>query len=113
MSNWWQGYPWRHIQTNLREIDMIDISADQVVRDLQAFNAVDNNRISAVPGDLRTHGDQAIGKVYDLGLAGGIFEHGLAVRDIPEFAIEPVSIRKLLLPSKRPRPGGFVPLLAF
>lgn len=39
MSNWWQGYPWRLIQTNLREIDMLDISAAQVVRDMQAFEA--------------------------------------------------------------------------
>ena len=39
MSSWWQGYPWRHIQTNLREIDMIDISAAQIVRVLQAFKA--------------------------------------------------------------------------
>ncbi len=39
MSNWWQGYPWRLIQTNLREIDMLDISAEQVVRDMQAFDA--------------------------------------------------------------------------
>jgi hypothetical protein len=39
MSNWWQGYPWRLIQTNLREIDMLDIDAEQVVRDMQAFDA--------------------------------------------------------------------------
>ena len=39
MSKWWQGYPWRLIQTNLREIDMLDISAEQVVRDMQAFDA--------------------------------------------------------------------------
>jgi hypothetical protein len=39
MSNWWSTYPWREIQTNLREIDMIDIRADQVVADLQRFKA--------------------------------------------------------------------------
>ena len=39
MSDWWQDYPWRLIQTNLREIDMLDIDAEQVVRDLQAFKA--------------------------------------------------------------------------
>ena len=27
MANWWDGYPWRMIQTNLREIDMVDIDA--------------------------------------------------------------------------------------
>lgn len=39
MSDWWQNRPWRLIQTNLREIDMRDIRAEQVVRDLQAFKA--------------------------------------------------------------------------
>lgn len=39
MSDWWKDYPWRLIQTNLREIDMRDIHADQVVRNLQAFKA--------------------------------------------------------------------------
>ena len=39
MSEWWQDYPWRLIQTNLREIDMLDIDAEQVVRDLQEFKA--------------------------------------------------------------------------
>lgn len=39
MSEWWRTFPWREIQTNLREIDMIDIRADQVVADLQRFKA--------------------------------------------------------------------------
>lgn len=39
MSQWWENTPWRQIQTNLREIDMIDIRAEQVVADLQAFKA--------------------------------------------------------------------------
>ncbi|MEZ4619604.1 MAG: hypothetical protein R2867_29425 [Caldilineaceae bacterium] len=39
MSNWWENFSWREIQTNLREIDMIDIRAEQVVADLQAFKA--------------------------------------------------------------------------
>ncbi len=39
MIDWWKNYPWRLIQTNLREIDMLDIRAEQVVRDLQAFQA--------------------------------------------------------------------------
>src|SRR4030065_2265125 len=36
---WWQSRPWRLIQTNLREIDMLDCRAEQVVADLQAFKA--------------------------------------------------------------------------
>jgi hypothetical protein len=39
MAQWWINYPWREIQTNLREIDMADICAEQVVADLQAFKA--------------------------------------------------------------------------
>jgi hypothetical protein len=39
MNTWWTGYPWRMIQTNLREIDMLDIDAQRFVRDLQSFDA--------------------------------------------------------------------------
>lgn len=39
MSKWWENHPWRLIQTNLREIDMQDIDARQVVADLQDFQA--------------------------------------------------------------------------
>ncbi|HXF64235.1 MAG TPA: beta-galactosidase trimerization domain-containing protein [Caldilineaceae bacterium] len=39
MAQWWETFPWRQIQTNLREIDMQDINAAQVVKDLQSFNA--------------------------------------------------------------------------
>ena len=39
MSQWWDSFPWREIQTNLREIDMQDINASQVVADMQAFKA--------------------------------------------------------------------------
>jgi len=39
MTEWWHTKQWRLIQTNLREIDMIDIDAQRVVSDLQAFKA--------------------------------------------------------------------------
>ncbi|HEY5466945.1 MAG TPA: hypothetical protein VIL27_07945, partial [Clostridia bacterium] len=39
MKYWWNDYPWRYIQTNLREIDMLDIDAKQYVKDLQEFHA--------------------------------------------------------------------------
>lgn len=39
MADWWENQPWREIQMNLREIDMLDIRAEQVVADLQAFKA--------------------------------------------------------------------------
>jgi hypothetical protein len=39
MSDWWVGKPWRMIQTNLREIDMMDIDAERFVSYLQEFKA--------------------------------------------------------------------------
>jgi hypothetical protein len=39
MNDWWHTKQWRLIQTNLREIDMRDIKATQVVTDLQSFQA--------------------------------------------------------------------------
>jgi len=39
MEQWWKNYPWRMIQTNLREIDMEDINAEVFVEDLKSFNA--------------------------------------------------------------------------
>ena len=36
---WWQDRAWRIVQTNLREIDMADMDAEQYVRELQEFNA--------------------------------------------------------------------------
>lgn len=38
-KQWWKDRPWREIQTNLREIDMRDINAEQFVADLQEFKA--------------------------------------------------------------------------
>src|SRR5690554_6323557 len=37
--SWWSNYPWRMIQTNLREIDMMDIKAERFVEDLLEFKA--------------------------------------------------------------------------
>ena len=39
MADWWDSKMWRFIQTNLREIDMLDIDAERVVADMQAFKA--------------------------------------------------------------------------
>ncbi|TDG00679.1 beta-galactosidase trimerization domain-containing protein [Paenibacillus piri] len=38
-NKWWINRPWREIQTNLREIDMQDIDAEQFVAELQQFKA--------------------------------------------------------------------------
>lgn len=39
MSFWWENYPWRMIQTNLREIDMDDIYAESYAEQLADFGA--------------------------------------------------------------------------
>lgn len=39
MQKWTKRFPWRFIQTNLREIDMIDIDAEEYVKQLKEFNA--------------------------------------------------------------------------
>ena len=36
-KHWWDGYPWRMIQTNLRQIDMEDMDAEKYAQDLQDF----------------------------------------------------------------------------
>lgn len=38
-KHWWQGYPWRMLQTNLREIDMADIDADAYAEQLKDYGA--------------------------------------------------------------------------
>jgi hypothetical protein len=37
--HWWENYPWRMIQTNMRQIDMLDMNAAQYVQELQRFDA--------------------------------------------------------------------------
>lgn len=36
---WWDHYPWRMVQTNLREIDMADMDAERFAQDLEDFGA--------------------------------------------------------------------------
>lgn len=38
-KHWWQGYPWRMVQTNFREIDMSDVDAEKFASDLSDFGA--------------------------------------------------------------------------
>ena len=38
-KHWWAQYPWRNIQTNLREIDMRDIDAKKYVDSMKAMHA--------------------------------------------------------------------------
>ncbi|NLD43286.1 MAG: hypothetical protein GX657_07315 [Chloroflexi bacterium] len=60
MTDWWDGKAFRMIQTNLREIDMVDIDAAQYVADMQWFkaNAVLFNMagiIASYPTSLPSH----------------------------------------------------------
>jgi hypothetical protein len=36
---WWEGRPWRLVQTNLREVDMADIDAERYVAALRSFHS--------------------------------------------------------------------------
>lgn len=38
-TKWWESYPWRMVQTNLREIDMADMDAKTYVEDLEKYHA--------------------------------------------------------------------------
>lgn len=38
-KHWWEGYPWRMIQTNFRETDMADLDAKRYVQDVKGFGA--------------------------------------------------------------------------
>ncbi len=38
-NGWWEDHPWRLIQTNLRQIDMADMDANEYVRQLRSFDA--------------------------------------------------------------------------
>lgn len=39
MEKWWENYPWRNIQTNLRDVDMEDIDAKEYVAQLKELGA--------------------------------------------------------------------------
>ena len=39
MANWWEGYPWRMVQTNLRETDMADMEPERFAASLRDFGA--------------------------------------------------------------------------
>ena len=39
MKHWWEGYPWRMIQTNLREPDMAEIDPEAYAQELADFGA--------------------------------------------------------------------------
>ena len=61
MAHWWNGYPWRVVQTNFREIDTKDFDEEAFLESLKdlACTAVMLNAaglIASAPTDLCDHG---------------------------------------------------------
>jgi putative glycosyl hydrolase-like family 6 (GHL6) protein/glycosyl hydrolase family 42 (putative beta-galactosidase) len=59
-AGWWEGRPWRLIQTNLREIDMRDLDAARYVGSLRSFGATvaminTSGIIASYPTELEFH----------------------------------------------------------
>ena len=85
MADWWTNYPWRVIQTNVREIDTRDFDADRFVEELDSFscNAVMLNAaglIASYPTDLIDQPRSAYLEGFDLkGLVDKCHERGMKV----------------------------------
>ena len=71
MSNWWSNYPWRVIQPNFREIDTINFSYEDFLRELEEFScdAVMLNAaglMASYHSDLEDHVDSKYISDFDL-----------------------------------------------
>ncbi|MGE5459562.1 MAG: beta-galactosidase trimerization domain-containing protein [Solirubrobacterales bacterium] len=60
LGGWWETWPWRLIQTNLREIDMRDIDAERYVTSLRSFEATvaminTSGIVASYPTELEVH----------------------------------------------------------
>lgn len=55
------------------------VGDDRVLGAVQALDALDANHRRARAGDVRSHGVEAVAQIDHLGLAGGIFDHRLAL----------------------------------
>ncbi len=70
-QGWWESWPWRLVQTNLREIDMADIDAERYVaslKDLSATVAMINTSgiVASYPTSLPFHTPSAFLQGDDL-----------------------------------------------
>lgn len=55
-NHWWEDFHWRVIQTNLRQIDMLDMNAEEYVKELQKFNAnVTMINVGGILASYETH----------------------------------------------------------
>ncbi|MBQ4473238.1 MAG: beta-galactosidase, partial [Lachnospiraceae bacterium] len=98
MSNWWNGYPWRVIQTNFREIDTRNFDEDVFIESLKDFscNAVMLNAaglIASYPTELADHTRSAYLDGFDLRhLVERCHENGIKVIARTDFSKIPVAV---------------------
>ncbi len=98
MSNWWNGYPWRVIQTNFREIDTLNFDEDVFIESLKDFscNAVMLNAaglIASYPTELADHTRSAYLDGFDLRhLVERCHENGIKVIARTDFSKIPVAV---------------------
>ena len=98
MAHWWNGYPWRVIQPNFREIDTKDFDEEAFLASLKDFscNAVMLNAaglIASYPTQLQDHTCSAYLDGFDLGrLVDRCHEQGIKVIARTDFSKIPVSV---------------------
>ena len=98
MANWWNGYPWRVVQTNFREIDTKDFDEEGFLESLRDFscNAVMLNAaglIASYTTDLADHTRSAYLDGFDLKhLVDRCHENGIKVIARTDFSKIPVSV---------------------
>ena len=98
MTHWWNGYPWRLIQTNFREIDTKDFDEEQFLESLKEFscNAVMLNAaglMASYPTKLADHTPSAYLEGFDLKhLVERCHENGIKVIARTDFSKIPVSV---------------------
>ncbi|MBR7190458.1 MAG: beta-galactosidase [Oscillospiraceae bacterium] len=98
MAHWWNGYPWRVIHPNFREIDTKDFSEDAFLQSLKDFscNAVMLNAaglIASYPTRLEDHTRSAYLDGFDMKhLVERCHENGIKVIARTDFSKIPVEV---------------------
>ena len=98
MAHWWNGYPWRVIQPNFREIDTKDFNEEAFLQSLKDFscNVVMLNAaglIASYPTELQDHMRSAYLDGFDLKrLVERCHENGIKVIARTDFSKIPVAV---------------------
>ena len=98
MAHWWEGYPWRVIQTNFRETDTLNFDEETFIKSLKEFscNAVMLNAaglIASYPTELADHTRSALLEGFDLKhLVEKCHENGIKVIARTDFSKIPVAV---------------------